>query len=293
MLTSRFIPQPRKCSLRHPFSTSIPLNPHQQFRPTQRWRNTNHLCTRYNYSNQVSNMSQIMYVGQETAQNIDADLMGDLAFSVDQLMELAGLSVAAAIHTEYAQHVPKKTALIVCGPGNNGGDGLVAARHLFHFGWDVSVWYPKPSSKELFQRLQKQLHVLNIPIVKDPSTSPDTNTNTTAAAAVLVDAVFGFSFRGALRAPFDQVIPAMHRHPGRMVSIDVPSGWGVEQGPPDSSDAALRPDMLVSLSVPKLCAQSFSGTHYLGGRFIPPSLAAKYGFQIPEYPGSEPCVKLG
>ncbi len=65
--------------------------------------------------------------------------MGPLGFSVDQLMELAGLSVASSILAEYP---PSKYSriLIVAGPGNNGGDGLVAARHLYHFGYkDIQV----------------------------------------------------------------------------------------------------------------------------------------------------------
>ena len=60
--------------------------------------------------------------------------MGPLGFSIDQLMELAGLSVASSILAEYPpSQYPK--VLIVAGPGNNGGDGLVAARHLYHFGY--------------------------------------------------------------------------------------------------------------------------------------------------------------
>lgn len=65
--------------------------------------------------------------------------MGPLGFSVDQLMELAGLSVASAVLAEYppASHL---RPLVIAGPGNNGGDGLVAARHLYHFGYrDISV----------------------------------------------------------------------------------------------------------------------------------------------------------
>jgi NAD(P)H-hydrate epimerase len=46
-------------------------------------------------------------------------------------MELAGLSVACAVQKEYV--------LIICGPGNNGGDGLVAARHLAHFGFEAAL----------------------------------------------------------------------------------------------------------------------------------------------------------
>ena len=69
---------------------------------------------------------------------IDEELMGPLGFSVDQLMELAGLSVACSLASEYppASH---KRVLVIAGPGNNGGDGLVAARHLCHFGYSVEV----------------------------------------------------------------------------------------------------------------------------------------------------------
>ena len=63
------------------------------------------------------------------------ELMGERGFSIDCLMELAGLSVACAVQKEYV--------LIICGPGNNGGDGLVAARHLAHFGFEV---LPEPQA---------------------------------------------------------------------------------------------------------------------------------------------------
>ena len=71
---------------------------------------------------------------QQQAQQLDEELMGPLGFSVDQLMELAGLSVASAASTEYPPSTHTRV-LVVAGPGNNGGDGLVAARHLHHFGW--------------------------------------------------------------------------------------------------------------------------------------------------------------
>ena len=64
-------------------------------------------------------------------------------------MELAGLSVAESITKVYDAQTYSKV-LIVAGPGNNGGDGLVAARHLKHFGYQPSIYYPKPSTKTLF-----------------------------------------------------------------------------------------------------------------------------------------------
>ena len=83
-----------------------------------------------------------------SSQEIDKDLMSVHAFSIDQLMELAGLSCASAALDAFPA---ASRALVVCGPGNNGGDGLVAARHLKHFGIASEVWYPIEPKKELYQ----------------------------------------------------------------------------------------------------------------------------------------------
>jgi hypothetical protein len=51
--------------------------------------------------------------------------------------------------------------------------------------------------------------------------------------------------------------------------------------------------MLVSLTAPKLAAKTFMGPHhYLGGRFVPPAIAAKYALTLPPYPGTAQCVRI-
>lgn len=77
-------------------------------------------------------------------------------------------------------------------------------------------------------------------------------------------------------------------------SIDIPSGWHVENGPTaDDDDNHFQPALLVSLTAPKLCARHFHGQHhYLGGRFVPPGVAHKYALNLPDYPGTVTCVRL-
>lgn len=95
---------------------------------------------------------KLRYITSQEAAQIDEVLMSPDggAFSIDQLMELAGLSCAQTVHACYPP-TQFPNVLVAAGPGNQGGDGLVAARHLSHFGYTVSVWYPKEGKTELFK----------------------------------------------------------------------------------------------------------------------------------------------
>ncbi len=74
----------------------------------------------------------------------------------------------------------------------------------------------------------------------------------------------------------------------KIASVDVPSGWDVEKG---NINSTFTPDMLISLTLPKLCAKQYKGLHYLGGRFVPPSLFEKLSITAPKYLGAS-IIKL-
>lgn len=106
--------------------------------------------------------------------------------------------------------------------------------------------------------------------------------------------------------PFKAMFLFRQRHPSHLLNravnrlMTVPlgnvhlpfisiQGWDVENGNPDG----LQPDMLISLTAPKMCAQYFKGRyHFLGGRFVPKSLADKYQLNLPSYPGTDCCMLL-
>jgi NAD(P)H-hydrate epimerase len=218
------------------------------------------------------------FLSQELSRVLDERLMSDFGFGIEQLMELAGLSVAETVTKEFV----KGKVLVVCGPGNNGGDGLVAARHLHHFGYLPTVVYPKITENNLFLRLMTQCRTLDIPIL---TTLPDLS-----SFDLIVDAIFGFSFRGDIRPPFDEIIRDINSSSKPILSVDIPSGWDVEKG--NVTNLGINPHVLVSLSAPKPCSQYFTGLHYLGGRFVPPKLAAELQFEVPHYLGFNQSVKL-
>lgn len=243
-------------------------------------------------------MATTGYLDASNAFALDQDLFA-MGYTLEQLMELAGLSVAEAV---YASLPPKSTTtkrriLIVCGPGNNGGDGLVAARHLLLFGYDVTVVYPKRSTREAhYERLVKQCEDMGVE-VRDDVPSPSYS-----FYDGIVDAMFGFSFKGEPREPFASAIQSMMRAQSNadggvdggkrplVISVDVPSGWNVNEG--DVHHLGFRPDVLVSLTAPKLCSKKFQGRHFVGGRFLPPSLAEKYNIRMPPYHGVSQVMEM-
>ncbi|KZL85963.1 ai-bp family protein [Colletotrichum incanum] len=224
-------------------------------------------------------------LGAKAAAALDKDLMSTGAFSLDQLMELAGLSVSQAV---YRVHPPSQgvNVLVACGPGNNGGDGLVAARHLRHYGYKPTIYYPKRSKNDLYQRLAQQLVDLNVPFVDDfPAALKLTDH--------VVDAIFGFSFSGEVREPFPAVIKALEETKLPVTSIDAPSSWNIEDGPPSSGPgSSFQPAVLVSLTAPKPLVKHFKGRHFIGGRFVSPGIAEKYNLNIPQYEGIDQVVEV-
>ncbi|KAF6002894.1 Apoa1bpp [Cyanidiococcus yangmingshanensis] len=157
-------------------------------------------------------------------------------YTLEQLMELAGLAVALATARECPNRCENVVA--VCGPGNNGGDGLVAARHLRLFGYEhVQAIYPRPGGSNHFQRLVKQAQVHGVQFVDQAAFG-----RTIQDADVLIDAIFGFSFRAErpIREPYASLIRHMNEssRAHTVIAVDVPSGWDVEHGPPPAAQTS-------------------------------------------------------
>jgi NAD(P)H-hydrate epimerase len=228
----------------------------------------------------------VSYLDARVSKLIDDKLTTSSGFSFDQLMELAGFSVANAV-TDFIQTKDcdlsssldrKKKILIICGPGNNGGDGLVAARHLFHFGFEPTIFYPKIGKAPIFLKLVTQCKDLEIQFLE---TFPDA----LEEYDLILDSLFGYSFQGPAKAPSDQIIAKLAISPIPVLSVDIPSGWHVEQG--DVYETHFIPTAIISLTAPKRCVESYSGMHYLGGRFVPPSLLNELDITLPPYRGTD------
>lgn len=115
---------------------------------------------------------------------------------------------------------------------------------------------------------------------------------------LVLDSIFGFSFHGEPREPFraalELLIQAQKERKLPILSVDIPSSWNVDEGQ-STSDIARRfnPNVLISLTAPKLGARGFRGEkHWLGGRFVDPDLSKKYDLQLPKYPNTSQVVDI-
>ena len=196
----------------------------------------------------------------------------------ERLMEHAGTAVAAAVKALATDLERWGTGPIVifAGPGNNGGDGFVAARRLALAGADVVVVFvagenrPKgPTSARNWDRIRRDagIRIVHAPNARDLailSQGIDT-------VAVLVDALLGTGVRGVLREPVRSavdVIAGASRSGIPVVAVDTPTAVDLSSGEP--SDPAVRADLTVTFHRPKTGLQTKRGAAHAGKVLVAP-----------------------
>jgi len=180
---------------------------------------------------------------------VDRRTVDSFGISLDVLMENAGGAVAAFCLRQYpaARHIA-----VLCGKGNNGGDGLVAARVLARSGKAVRVVLLgrgdalKEEAARAFDRLRADSSASIIEISKD-SELPDALGN----VELLIDAIVGTGFKPPLRGLALAARDFVRELDVPAVAVDLPSGWDAdsrEQTVPE----AFRADAVVTFTAPKL-----------------------------------------
>jgi hydroxyethylthiazole kinase-like uncharacterized protein yjeF len=176
------------------------------------------------------------------------------------LMENAGAAVARAA----AEMAPRGARVaVVAGRGNNGGDGLVAARHLQAAGYDVTVTLLGPEERvqgdaranlEMARRAGIPLQVVE--------SAPDR-----LEADLIIDALLGTGLKGSATGPAAALIEAMDRSPAPVLAVDVPSGLDADTGHAESCVHAAR---TVTLALPKVGLLLYPGRALAGELIVAP-----------------------
>ena len=171
------------------------------------------------------------------------------AFSYEQLMLNAGTRAARIIDSRYTANGKKIT--VVCGSGNNGGDGFVAAAELKRLGADVSVMLPLGEPKTENARLYFS-KLSDIPVVGSVDGGAD----------IIIDAIFGIGLDRAVTGRPAQVIEEINSKNAVRISLDIPSGVFCDSG--EVKGAAVDADMTVTFIALKPCFFLPDGLDYCG-----------------------------
>src|SRR5579863_142753 len=176
------------------------------------------------------------------------------------LMENAGRSVAEFIRDRFP-HLERRRIVVLCGKGNNGGDGFVVARHLQKVGVEVRVLLfadPKEikgDAAKNFARLKRTVEVQRFGTQVSRS-GPTVHSAVTwdrrlGDTLILVDALLGTGIRGPVKGDLASAIRSINSHPdgASVVSVDIPSGLDSDTG--EAHGECVSADHTVTFTAPK------------------------------------------
>jgi ADP-dependent NAD(P)H-hydrate dehydratase / NAD(P)H-hydrate epimerase len=196
-------------------------------------------------------MMQILTAEEMAA--TDRRTVEEFGVPLESLMERAGSAVAAFCLRRYGA---ASQVVVLCGKGNNGGDGFVAARVLTQAGRPVRVVLlgrvdeVKGEAATALKRLRNEASIVIVDEAADEA-SLTACAPVIEDAGLLVDAVVGTGFKPPLRGLAASLREIVERLDVPVVAVDLPSGWDANSMA-QSTDGAFRADAVVTFTAPKM-----------------------------------------
>lgn len=212
---------------------------------------------------------KIPSVSTEQMREVDRLMIEEYGIELLQMMENAGRGLAELGRRLSGGSVFGKSIMVLSGPGNNGGGGLVAARHLHNWGARVRVVLAGDADR-LKDVPAKQWHITERLGLERMSFEP-------RAADLIIDALLGYGLSGDPRPPISGWIETINGLGIPILSLDAPSGLDTTTGEPGSP--CVQASATLTLALPKTglltsTARQFVGDLYLADISVPPGLYA-------------------
>jgi len=195
-------------------------------------------------------------LSRDEVRSLDVRAADDLLLPTLLLMENAGRGAAALLAKLAGEATPPPRVLILCGPGNNGGDGGVVARHLDAWGFPVRlVWFA--NRERLRGDAKAQWDILersDIPQTAwfddhPPEIDPAELDSLLADADWLVDGLLGTGLDRPVTGALREVVEALNRSGKPILALDLPSGLDADSGEP--LGVAVRATATATFAAPK------------------------------------------
>lgn len=149
------------------------------------------------------------------------------------MMENAGHGIADFIVNKFKNRLKNEKIVVLCGTGNNGGDGFVASRHLTCYAADITVIliglpsFIRSEEANINWKILEKMDSIKIIFGKD--LNEDIKAKITKAD-IIIDGIFGTGIRGEIRYPNNHAIDLINSSRAYILSIDVPSGLDPDTG---------------------------------------------------------------
>jgi NAD(P)H-hydrate epimerase len=234
------------------------------------------------------------------AQMAEIDRLAVEEFGIDllQMMEQAGSHVAELVRAELGGDLSGKRVVVAVGPGNNGGGGLTAARHLANRGASVRVILARPVNRlsEAGRHQVATLLEMSVDCCVAIYDAPNEELEREFTSAdVIVDAVLGYRSSGAPHDGVAWLIERIARAPAPVISLDLPSGIDPDTG--EAAGAAVCAAVTLTLALPKpglfsSTGRAYAGRVHLGDIGLPAALYRRLGLDVGTPFGSGRIVRL-
>lgn len=217
----------------------------------------------------------------EEMRDLDQRAIKDYGISEDLLMENAGLASFHVIKEEFG--IGCRRFLIICGIGNNGGDGLVVARKLHSMGGRIQIIFIGDPSKFKGAARRNLEVVSNLGLETKRMESPEILQDAILCSDIIIDAVFGTGLDRIVEGRYAEALRMISQSSLPVVSLDIPSGIHGDTG--EVMGTAVSADATVAFGLPKLGNLLYPGFEHCGKLFVshisfPPELTASPGLKF-------------
>ncbi|MEX2183307.1 MAG: NAD(P)H-hydrate epimerase [Chloroflexota bacterium] len=228
----------------------------------------------------ILSASSVPTVSADQMTAVDRSAIEDYGVTLLQMMEQAGSHLTEVVRVEAGGDLRDRCVVVAAGPGNNGGGGLVAARHLANRGAIVRVVLSRPALRmteagrhQLATLLAMGAHCC----VATFDLADDDLERVLGEADIVVDAVLGYRALGAPRGEEERLVGFLTRADRPVVSLDLPSGLDPDDG--STPGAAVTAVATLTLALPKPglfrgAGPAHAGRVYLGDLGLPTAMYA-------------------
>ncbi len=222
----------------------------------------------------------VTLVSVDQMREVDRLMTEEVGVSLLQMMENAGRCLATHARGMLGGDARGRQIVVLAGRGGNGGGGLAAARRLF--GWGAAVTVVLAQSRDEMRGVPRQqlaiLEWIGIPV-----RLADGITDLFTGADLLIDALIGYSLRGAPAGLVAALIRAANASGRSMLALDLPSGLDGDSG--EASDPTIRAAETLTLALPKHgllapAARSWVGQLHLADISVPEKVYRRLGLTV-------------